>query len=204
MTPGRIVPPAPAMLYYELREAYGLGRVVEPWRLSEMAARYEKTPQAITNWLAVLEGAGLIERESHRPYEGRAIIIKPVPERERFRPCVRCQVRERRANTGRMCARCKELTRKGRRWRPEAIRMAKAGHTEMQIYLRLVKKYPEVTLFDKPPDPNEPGSRGSPGVISVLHEVELASPEWLEAHIERGGSLSQRRMRRVRNRKGED
>lgn len=204
MTPGRIVPPGPSMIYYELREEFGLGRIAEPPRLAELAERYGKVPAAISNWLGVLEGAGLIERETHRPYEARAITLKPVPERGRYRVCVRCQVRECGANTGNKCARCKELTRKGRRWRPEAIRMAKAGHTEMQIYLRLVKKYPEVTLFDEPPDPSEPGSRGRPGVISVLHEVDLASPEWLEAHIERGGSLSQRRMRRVRNRKGED
>jgi DNA-binding MarR family transcriptional regulator len=200
------------MVYYELREEFGLGRIAEPPRLSELSKRYDKTVTAISKWLTVLEGAGLIERETHRPYEGRAIVLLPVPERDRFRPCVRCGVRERRANTGNKCARCKELTRKGRRWHREAIHLAMQGHGETAIYCKLVKKYPEIHIHDTPPDPDEPGSRGTKGIITVLNEVALATPEWLEAQREGPGSLDQQRMRRVRrrredaarNREGED
>lgn len=203
MTAARIVPPQCAALWYELREEFGLGRIAQPPRRSELAERMDVSAQSITNWLSVLHEAGLITRENTRPYEGRAITVNPVPDRARYVVCKRCRWRECGPNTGSKCSRCKEATRVGRRWRKEAIDLAKTGHTEMQIYLRLVKKYPEVTLFDTPPDPDVPGSRGKPGVISVLHELDLASPEWLEAHIERGGSLSQRRMRRVRNRRGD-
>lgn len=183
MTPGRVLPPGPTALWWELRHEYGDGEC--PASVKEISELVGISPATLHRYLNALEMGGFVSRTwSPGPPPTRTLIVNAKGEvlTSRVKPCGRCWSKPAK---GRWCTHCRQLMRHDRVWRIKAINIAKRAIRDgkqvnpTQIHLTLDRRDKPVPLFDRPGD--GPDGKGAPGIITILHREGLCPPEFVEA-----------------------